>query len=31
MDEEGFQWKRQRSWFRDAEQHDPEFAQKGGA
>ena len=30
MDEEGFKWKRQQSWFRDAEKHDPEFAGKRG-
>ena len=31
MDEEGFQWKRQESWFHDAEKHDPEFVEKRGA
>ena len=31
MEEEGFKWKRQQSWFRDAEQHDPEFVEKRGA
>jgi transposase len=31
MDEEGFQWKRQQSWFHDAEKHDPEFVEKRGA
>ena len=31
MDEEGFQWKRQQSWFHEAEQHDPEFVEKRGA
>lgn len=30
MDEEGFQWKRQESWFHDAEEHDPEFVEKRG-
>jgi transposase len=30
MDEEGFKWKRQQSWFRDAEKHDPEFVGKRG-
>jgi transposase len=30
MDEEGFQWKRQQSWFHEAEQHDPEFVGKRG-
>jgi transposase len=28
--EEGFEWKRQESWFRNAEQHDPEFVEKRG-
>jgi len=31
MDEEGFQWKRQQSWFHEVEKHDPEFAEKRGA
>ena len=31
MDEEGFQWKRQQSWFREVEKHDPEFVEKRGA
>jgi transposase len=31
MDEEGFQWKRQQSWFHEAEKHDPEFVEKRGA
>lgn len=31
MDEEGFKWKRQQSWFHNAEQHDPEFVEKRGA
>lgn len=30
MDEEGFQWKRQESWFHDVEKHDPEFVEKRG-
>ncbi len=30
MDEEGFKWKRQQSWFHEAEQHDPEFVEKRG-
>ena len=30
MDEEGFQWKRQQSWFHEAERHDPEFVEKRG-
>jgi len=31
MAEEGFQWKRQQSWFHDVEKHDPEFVEKRGA
>lgn len=31
VEEEGFQWKRQQSWFHEAEQHDPEFVEKRGA
>jgi transposase len=31
MDEEGFKWKRQQSWFHEAERHDPEFVEKRGA
>ena len=31
MDEEGFQWKRQQSWFNEAQTHDPEFVEKRGA
>jgi len=27
---EGLQWKRQQSWFREAERHDPEFVEKRG-
>lgn len=30
MDEEGFQWKRQQSWFPDVKKHDPEFVEKRG-
>ena len=30
MDEEGFKWKRQQSWFHEAEKHDPEFVEKRG-
>ena len=29
--EEGLQWKRQESWFHDAEKHDPQFVEKRGA
>jgi transposase len=28
--DEGLQWKRQQSWFHDAERHDPEFVEKRG-
>jgi transposase len=31
MDEEGFAWKRQQSWFLAVEKHDPEFVEKRGA
>jgi transposase len=31
MDEEGFHWKRQQSWFHKAEKHAPEFVEKRGA
>lgn len=31
LDEEGFKWKRQQSWFHEAEKHDPEFVEKRGA
>jgi transposase len=31
MANEGFKWKRQQSWFHDAEKHDPEFVEKRGA
>jgi len=27
---EGFKWKRQQSWFHEAEKHDPEFVEKRG-
>jgi len=30
MEAEGFKWKRQQSWFREAEKHDPEFVEKRG-
>ena len=30
MAEEGFEWKRQQSWFHEAEKHDPQFVEKGG-
>jgi len=31
LDEEGIKWKRQQSWFHEAEKHDPEFVEKRGA
>ena len=31
MKHEGFHWKRQQSWFHNAEKHDPEFVEKRGA
>ncbi len=31
MAEEGFAWKRQQSWFHEAEKHDPQFVEKRGA
>jgi transposase len=31
MAEEGFEWKRQQSWFHEAEKHDPQFVEKRGA
>jgi transposase len=31
MAEEGFEWKRQQSWFQEVEKHDPEFVEKRGA
>lgn len=30
MAEEGFVWKRQESWFHEAERHDPQFVEKRG-
>lgn len=30
LDEEGFKWKRQQSWFHEAEKHDPQFVEKRG-
>ena len=30
LDNEGLKWKRQQSWFHEAEKHDPEFVQKRG-
>jgi len=30
MDEEGFKWKRQQSWFHEVKKHDPEFVEKRG-
>lgn len=30
MDEEGFRWKRQQSWFHEAQRHDPEFVPQRG-
>lgn len=31
VEAEGFEWKRQRSWFHEAEKHDPQFVEKRGA
>lgn len=31
LDAEGLEWKRQASWFRDAEKHDAEFVEKRGS
>ena len=31
LDEEGLKWKRQQSWFHEAEKHDPEFVEQRGA
>jgi transposase len=31
VEAEGFKWRRQQSWFHDAEKHDPEFVEKRGA
>lgn len=30
MEEEGFRWRKQESWFRDSEKHDPDFIEKRG-
>lgn len=30
LEAEGLDWKRQQSWFRDVEKHDPEFVEKRG-
>jgi transposase len=30
VEAEGLRWKRQQSWFREAEKHDPEFVEKRG-
>jgi transposase len=30
LDDEGLEWKRQESWFQEAEQHDAEFVEKRG-
>ena len=30
LEAEGLQWKRQESWFQEAERHDPEFVEKRG-
>lgn len=30
LDEEGLKWRRQESWFHDAQRHDPEFEEKRG-
>jgi transposase len=30
LEAEGLEWKRQESWFQDAQRHDPEFAEKRG-
>ncbi len=31
VEAEGFEWKRQESWFHEAEKHDPQFVEKRGA
>lgn len=31
VEAEGFSWKRQQSWFHEAEKHDPQFVEKRGA
>lgn len=30
MEQEGFRWKQQESWFRDPERYDPNFSKKRG-
>lgn len=30
LDDEGLEWKRQASWFQEADKHDPEFVEKRG-
>lgn len=31
VEEEGFRWRKQESWFREPEKHDPEFVEKRGS
>jgi transposase len=31
VEAEGFSWKRQQSWFHEAQKHDPEFVEKRGS
>ena len=31
VEAEGFRWRKQESWFHEAEKHDPEFAEKRGS
>jgi transposase len=31
VEAEGFRWRKQQSWFREPERHDPQFAEKRGA
>ena len=31
VEEEGFRWRKQESWFKEPEKHDPEFAEKRGS
>ena len=31
VEEEGFRWRKQESWFHEPEKHDPEFAEKRGS
>ena len=31
LEADGLEWKRQESWFHEAEKHDPEFVEKRGA